>query len=142
MAREMRSLSLRVGWAIFGVLVGILEVWKAILGAWKAISAGFCGHHGLAGGHLVDLGGHHVATRAAKSLDIDFPMDVARLFVGGYPVQVISEGFLGGLGGSSFGSWLAFWRFGKPSCGLRSHLGKFLGVSWACWWSSCRFWLT
>ena len=70
MAREMRSLSLRVGWAIFGVLVGILEVWKAILGAWKAISAGFCGHHGLAGGHLVDLGGHLVATRAAVGLDV------------------------------------------------------------------------
>ena len=94
MAREMRSLSLRVGWAIFGVLVGILEVWKAILGAWKAISAGFCGHHGLAGGHLVDLGGHLVATRAAKSQDIDFPMDVDRCLVGGYPVQVISEGYL------------------------------------------------
>ena len=101
---DIRRLCLRAGWVTIGVSVGMLEVWKAILGAWKAILAGFCGHHGLAGGHLVDLGGHHVATRAAKSLDIDFPMDVARLFVGGYPVQVISEGFLGGLGGSCFGS--------------------------------------
>ena len=85
---------MRVGWVILGVLVGILEVWIAILGAWKAVLAGFWGHHGLAGGHLADFGSHLVATRAAKSQDIDFPMDVDRFLVGGYPVQVISEGYI------------------------------------------------
>ena len=87
-------------WGLSGYLGGL----ESHLGGLEGHLGRFLRDHWLAGGHLVDLGGHLVATRAAKSLDIDFPMDVARLFVGGYPVQVISEGFLGGLGGSCFGA--------------------------------------